>query len=130
MNMKVFRYPKQEQWADILQRPVADTIQIEQSVRTIINTVRSGGDHALRGFTERFDGVKIDEFTVSESEFIDAESRVPDDLKSAIQTAKSNIEIFHDSQRDDIKKIETTPGVVCWRKSVAIEQVGLYDTAG
>src|SRR5258706_7279121 len=128
--MKVFRYPKQKTGAELLRRPVADTIHIEQSVRAIIDAVRSGGDEALRRFTKTFDRVEIDKFAVSEIEFIDAERHVPDDLKSAIQTAKSNIERFHDAQRDEIEKIETTPGVICWRKSVAIEKVGLSVPAG
>ena len=52
------------------------------------------------------------------------------DLKKAILLAKNNIEKFHQQQFEKIKKIETSPGVVCWRKSVPIEKVGLYIPGG
>ncbi|HOZ80162.1 MAG TPA: histidinol dehydrogenase, partial [Ferruginibacter sp.] len=44
--------------------------------------------------------------------------------------AKDNITKFHEAQREEIKKIDTTPGVVCWRKSIAIQKVGLYIPGG
>jgi len=51
-------------------------------------------------------------------------------LKEAIQIAAGNIHKFHESQVSVIKKIETTHGVVCWQKSIAIEKVGLYVPGG
>ena len=55
---------------------------------------------------------------------------VDDKLKNAIQLAKENIEKFHRDQNEEVKIIETSPGVKCWRKSVAIEKVGLYIPGG
>jgi histidinol dehydrogenase len=55
---------------------------------------------------------------------------VSDELKTAIREAKTNIEIFHSSQRFQSQKIETTTGVVCWQKAVGIEKVGLYIPGG
>ena len=52
------------------------------------------------------------------------------DLKNAIALAKSNIEKFHRSQIYTERKVETTEGVQCWRKSVAIDKVGLYIPGG
>ena len=51
-------------------------------------------------------------------------------MKQAIQEAKLNIETFHASQKEAIKKIETMPGVICWRQAVGIEKVGLYIPGG
>lgn len=128
--MQIIRYPKKEEWAGILRRPVVDTTKIERSVRHILETVKTGGDEALRKLTREFDNVDIADLAVSEDEFAIAEQRVPDDLKAAIRIAKANIEKFHAAQREEVKKIETMPGVVCWRSSVAIERVGLYIPAG
>ncbi|TAE65393.1 MAG: histidinol dehydrogenase, partial [Bacteroidetes bacterium] len=50
--------------------------------------------------------------------------------KKAIEVAKKNIELFHKSQKSEIIKIETTEGVVCWRKSVPIQKVGFYIPGG
>lgn len=128
--MKILRYPKKEDWPEILRRPPIDTKQIEESVRQIIDDVKSDGDRALRDFTRRFDKVEIDELAVTESEIAAAVKRVTNDLKAAIGIAKANIEKFHKSQHETSKEIETTPGVFCWRRSVAIEKVGLYVPAG
>lgn len=130
MTMNVFRYPKKEAWPEILARPVFDTRQTETEVRRILDAVKNDGDAALRRFTWDFDGVEINELAVSEDEFAEAQNRLPEELKAAIQIAKSNIEKFHAAQREEISRIETTPGVLCWRKSVAIEKVGLYVPAG
>ena len=53
-----------------------------------------------------------------------------DELKEAILQAKKNIELFHSLQKEDVKNIETMPGISCWRQSRAIEKVGLYIPGG
>ena len=60
----------------------------------------------------------------------EAETLVSDELKSALQTAAANIRKFHEAQSHNLPKIETTPGVVCYQKAVAIEKVGLYVPGG
>jgi len=128
--MKIVRYPHKKEWQDVLARPVFDTARETEAVRKILDDVRESGDEALRGYSKLFDKVEIDQLAVSGAEFVGAEQRVPQELKNAIQTAKANIEKFHAAQREESRVIETTPGVYCWRKSVAIEKVGLYVPAG
>ncbi len=57
-------------------------------------------------------------------------SQLSDELKAAIRQAYHNIRLFHERQKQPIEKIETMPGVMCWRKSVGIEKVGLYIPGG
>ncbi|MCU0239735.1 MAG: histidinol dehydrogenase, partial [Pyrinomonadaceae bacterium] len=128
--MKIIRYPKKEDWAEILQRPTIETKDLTATVAAILNDVKLNGDNALRQYTKRFDSVELDEILVLENEFETAEKQISDKLKQAINHAKSNIQKFHLSQIEEIKQIETTEGVFCWRKSVAIEKVGLYIPAG
>ncbi len=128
--MKTIRYPKKETWVDILARPTLDTKFLERTVANILQDVRLHGDEALRHCARHFDKVALDVFSVSEEEFVEAEKRVSAELKNAIQTAKANIEKFHAAQTEKPEIIETTIGVFCWRKSVAIEKVGLYIPAG
>jgi histidinol dehydrogenase len=128
--MQIFRYPKNEDLRELLKRPSADAGGIDGTVRNIIADVKLRGDEALREYSVRFDGVTIEKFRASKDEIAEAETRVSDELKDAIKIAKANIEKFHAAQREEIKKIETMPGVTCWRKSVAIEKVGLYVPAG
>ncbi|MEP7074350.1 MAG: histidinol dehydrogenase [Acidobacteriota bacterium] len=128
--MQIMRYPTRDTWPEILHRPPVDLRSIAKAVREILNTVKSDGDDALRKYTAVFDGVNIDGLEVDPEEFAAAEQRVSADLKVAINVAAANIEKFHSAQLEDIKKIETTEGVSCWRRSVAIEKVGLYVPAG
>lgn len=128
--MKVYKYPKKEEWLNLLQRPSSDAEDLDSSVNEIIGRVRSGGDAAVRELTARFDGVDISDMLVTDDEIAAAQMSVPEELKKAVAIAKANIERFHSEQREVPAPIETMPGVICWRRSVAIEKVGLYIPAG
>lgn len=128
--MRVFVNPDKATWPDLLKRPTMDLEEIEQRVRPVMEMVKLEGDAALKQFTQEFDGVAIDDFQVSEAEFTEAETLVEADLKTAILTAKSNIESFHKAQKQDELVVETIPGVKCYRRSVGIEKVGLYIPGG
>ncbi len=128
--MKIYKHPKPETWKSLCQRPTIDSSTLEESVRTVLESVKKNGDNSLKEFSKKFDSVVPKSFSVSASEFNAAEKKVSKTLKEAIQLAKENIERFHNAQQEKEKRIETTPGVVCWRKSVAIEKVGLYIPGG
>jgi len=128
--MKTIRYPEKQMWKEILARPVFDTQKLEITVSAILEDVEKYGDSAVRRYTKQFDKVSFDDFLVSDEEFAEAEKSVSVELKDAIKIAKANIEKFHAAQAETPKIIETTKGVFCWRKSVAIEKVGLYVPAG
>ena len=59
-----------------------------------------------------------------------AESKLTEELKAAIRQAYTNICKFHETQYQPVEKVETMPGVTCWRRSVGIEKVGLYIPGG
>ena len=128
--MKIIRYPEREAWAELLKRPVLDTKFLERTVVNILNDVRENGDAALRHCARHFDKVELDHFQVTEDEFVEAELLVSPELKDAIAVAKANIEKFHGVPTEKAKVVETSEGVFCWKKSVAIEKVGLYVPAG
>lgn len=128
--MQTFINPSKEKWAEIIQRPQIDNASHHDIVSAILLDVKQNGDEAVKKYSFRFDDVAVDELKVSEKEIEDAVLSITDELKNAILLAKENIEKFHHSQNEEIKIIETSPGVVCWRKSVAIERVGLYIPGG
>jgi histidinol dehydrogenase len=128
--MELVKYPPQSEWKQLLQRPVFDSAQLETSVLKVLEAVKTNGDKAVQQYTVQFDGVALENFAVSEAEFLEAEKLCSDELKAAIQLAKKNIEVFHRAQQETPNKIETAPGVFCWRKSIAIESVGLYIPGG
>ncbi|WP_167608892.1 histidinol dehydrogenase [Maribellus sediminis] len=128
--MKTYINPPESSWPEILKRPMFDVSELYGKVQEILNEIRREGDQALRRFTAKFDGTELEVFQVSEAELAEAENVVDDSLKSAIKLAAKNIEAFHAAQKPEIKKLETTPGVTCWQKAVAIEKVGLYIPGG
>lgn len=128
--MMYFKYPDKENWAELVKRPVADFSHLEKPVKKILQKVKQKGDKAIRKFTKEFDGVKLKSLVVTTEEINDAATQLTNDLKAAILQAKNNIETFHSSQKEEIRKIETMPDVVCWRKSAGIEKIGLYIPGG
>ena len=130
MMIKVIKQPSKEDWQEIVKRPVFENSSLEKTVKKILDKVKDKGDKALRKYTKDLDGVKLKKLAVSEKEIKTAENLLSQELKDAIQQAKSNIEKFHRSQIEEIKVVETMPGINCWRKSVGIEKVGIYIPGG
>jgi histidinol dehydrogenase len=128
--MITVKYPKRDEWKELLKRPKLKDEEVYQSVREVLNDVKQNGDEAVRRYTEKFDHVLLENFKVTEQEFTEAEALVDPALKKSINVAKQNIEKFHAAQKCTRKVVETTPGVFCWQKSVPIESVGLYIPGG
>jgi histidinol dehydrogenase len=84
----------------------------------------------LRKFTAEFDKADIEKPEVSEQEKYFALNQVDTNVFDAIKLAAENITAFHKKQLQVTEKIETMPGIICWRKSVGIEKVGLYIPGG
>ena len=128
--MNIIKYPAPNQWKKILKRPEIKSEDLFNRVQEILNAVKEQGDQALFHFNEQFDKVSLKSLSVSEEELQNCSDKVPTELKEAIQTAYHNIHKFHSSQKTEEKKVETTKGVFCWRKSIPIEKVGLYIPGG
>ena len=128
--MKMYAFPDKALWEDLCFRCKIKQEDLTPKVQQIIRKVAERGDSALREYSRTFDKVLLKDIKVSEAEILTAQKTVPQEVQKAIQQAKETIEIFHKSQREPIQKIETAAGVTCWRKSVAIEKVGLYVPAG
>ncbi len=128
--MKVFDNPARSEWDTLLQRPVAEAAKLEATVSSILQQVKAKGDEAVKQFTLQFDKAVVDSLLVGEDEFKEAAGLLDEELKTAILTAKANIVAFHKQQLTEPEVVETMPGIKCWRKSVAIEKVGLYIPGG
>ena len=128
--IKVIKYPDKKDWQDIIKRPVFENASLEKTVKKILDKIKDKGDKAVRKYTKEFDGVKFKKFSVSEKEIKTAENLLSQELKDAIQQARSNIEKFHRSQIEEVKVVETMPGINCWRRSIGIEKVGIYIPGG
>ena len=122
--------PKQENWASLLERPTKTVDDIEATVKEIFTAVQNKGDKAVQQYTTQFDGIALDTILVSDEEVQNAIINVSDELKAAIQLAKSNIEKFHSAQKTNRVSVETAPGVECWQEKRPIQKIGLYIPGG
>ncbi|MEI9920071.1 MAG: histidinol dehydrogenase [Bacteroidota bacterium] len=128
--MRTFINPNIADWPSLCERPSLELEFLDSTVRNILNRVKTSGDDALKEFSLRYDKVQLDNIEVTKAEIEAASTMISNELKAAIETAASNIQKFHESQRREFHKVETTPGVTCWRKAVAIDRVGIYIPGG
>lgn len=103
---------------------------VQTSVRGICESVRTGGDAAIRQLSEQYDGVRLERFNVTEDERPAAMVHISSGLIDALTVAINNIRVFHEHQRNSDYRLNTMPGVSCWREMRPIERVGLYVPAG
>jgi histidinol dehydrogenase len=113
-----------------LSRPVIDTKSLEEKVAAILQEVRRDGDEAVTKYALLFDKAAPERTELSPGEIEAGAAEVGEELKAAIREAYENITAFHLHQRHEEQVVEVRPGVRCWRRSVAIEKVGLYIPGG
>jgi len=114
----------------LVQRNVDPANEVRAIVEAVIAEVRENGDKALFGYAAKFDKVELDKLYLDKDELIALAASVTDEQKAALETAYANIYKFHKAQLKAEDKIETTPGVTCWREIRPIERVGLYIPGG
>ena len=114
---------------DILKRTSGSTADYEEGVKKIIADVRSRGDEALKEYTIKFDGVKLDDLRVSPQEFDEAEGIIGSDYKAMLQRAAENIATFHRAQLRQGFEIKGD-GFILGQKVTPLESAGLYVPGG
>ena len=117
--------------AAALARPalLSDDTLIE-NVRTIMETVKQGGDSAVLDYTERFDGVRPNSLCIPIESLKTAWDSLDPADQAAMQLAKANIEAFHRAQLPQAIALEVMPGVSCRREPRALDSAGLYVPGG
>lgn len=126
--IKIYNNPND--WTALLERPTLDTKSLDDKVQQILERIQQEGDQAVKEYTQQFDGVALENFELTETERVASIAQLAPRLKEAIDIAYANIRQFHSSQQEAVAPVETTQGITCWRKSVAIERVGLYIPGG
>lgn len=127
--MTVYEFPDRGVWAQLCERPKADTESLNELVAQIFDEVKRNGDLAVAKYSELFDGSALTEFGVKPVTIENSSAILTDDLKDAMQLAKSNISKFQEPA-DEKVVIETMPGVKCWSEKRAIDRVGIYIPGG
>lgn len=128
--MKIISNPSPAKWRKLSERPLIKQQKLMSTVEKIFYDIHRKGDKAVLAYSRKFDFPNQESLLVS-SETIDKSADfVSERLKQSIELAKKNIETFHRSQIEDVVKVETAPGVVCWRESRPIERIGIYIPGG
>jgi len=128
--MEVYKYPEVSSWATLCERPKLNNDSLNDLVLQVFRDIQDQGDVEVKRLSEVYDKVELTDFRVSQTVINDAEKLLSSELKAAINLAKSNIEKFHNAQKEEVEVVETTKGVKCWRESRAIEKVGIYIPGG
>jgi len=130
--MKILYYSKnnREKIYKYLQRPALDLSKYRGQVLQTIKDVRKNGDKALRLYTERFDGVKLKSFRVSQKSLLKAYQKTSPLLLKSLRIAADNIKKFYKPNEPQNRTAETVPGVYCRRITKPLASVGLYIPAG
>lgn len=120
-----------EQRADCLRRPSSSRDpEVARTVAGILADIRENGDAALMKYTRKFDCPTLDGFEVSPREIDEAAARVSPEILVSLREATRRIRAFHEAQMPQSVKVETSPGIVCEKRFVPIERVGLYIPGG
>ena len=130
--MRIYNYSDLSK-ADIqklVQRNIDPADEIRGVVEDIISNVRKHGDQALYDYAAKFDKVALKSLSAGKEEIAELASSLLPEQKVALDTAYHNIRKFHETQLHTEAKVETMPGVVCWRELRPIEKVGLYIPGG
>ncbi len=130
--MKLYNYTDltKQKIEELCSRKAEDDNLVFSRVANIVNTVKLTGDSALLSYGEQFDKVKLSALFIGKDELVTLAQQIPLAVKNAIDVAYQNIYKFHEAQLKTENKIETMPGVNCWREARAIEKVGLYIPGG
>ncbi len=128
--LQIIKDPPKSQWKELLARPAYPSGGLDENVRKILADIKSGGDQAVNEYSLQFDKVNLHDWLVNTTDLDEAEWHLDEKLKKAIVQAKQNITVFHKNQMVSEPYIEIRPGIKCWRRTVAIEKVGLYIPGG
>lgn len=128
--MKKYLLSAVTDWPELIKRPVIVPEQLDALVETIFEAIRKDGDRGIQKYNLLFDQNDLSVKKIPSDELLNAVDQLPEALKEAIQLAAENIRCFHAAQAETPTRTETTKGVVCWRESRAIENIGLYIPGG
>ncbi len=103
---------------------------VGEIVADIIADVRKNGDAALRAYSEKFDGAKLDSLEVSAQEIDAAFAALEPEFVAIIEEAAENIREFHRHQVRTGFAITPRDGVVLGQRVIPLERVGLYVPGG
>jgi len=120
---------------------VSDNISLKRSVdngteeqriivKKIIEAVRQDGNKAIAALTEKFDGISLTDFAVTEEEKQSAYEEINEEILAIIRKAAENIRSFHEKQLHPSWMATSENGTILGQKVTPLDSVGLYVPGG
>jgi histidinol dehydrogenase len=130
--MKTYNYSdlSEDDIKKLVQRNADPSNEVRDVVEQVIHKVATNGDEALVNYAQQFDKVDLNKLFLDREDLKAIARGVSDEQVTALELAYHNIYKFHLSQLKAEDKVETMPGVTCWRELRPIEKVGLYIPGG
>ena len=127
--MEILKYSEID-LVETIKRSEQDVNNVLDTVSEILNNVKKNGDVALKSYTEKFDGVLIDDLKVTDDEIKEAYDSLDETLLIALKQAAANIEKFHKKQIPKDWEMEVNPGIKAGQIVRAINSAGCYIPGG
>ena len=127
--MEILKYSEID-LVETIKRSEQDVNNVLDTVSEILNNVKKNGDAALKSYTEKFDGVLIDDLKVTDDEIKEAYDSLDETLLIALKQAAANIEKFHKKQIPKDWEMEVNPGIKAGQIVRAINSAGCYIPGG
>ena len=107
-------------------KPVIETVQ------QVIDNIRDNGDKALLGYTEKFDGVKLEasQIRVTDEEIAAAKASIDPELMGVMERAAANIRAFHEKQKEEGFMTDVYSGAKVGVRVRPISIAGVYVPGG
>ena len=102
---------------------------VRDAARRIVDDVRERGDAALLAYTKRFDGVRLQEIRVPQSEIDKARESVSPELEESFGVAIENVRAFHEQEMDHSWE-RSRAGATTGQRVRPIRRAGLYIPGG
>jgi histidinol dehydrogenase len=112
-----------------LPRPHDEQERSSDAVAEIIADVKARGDSALRGLTERFDHVVLDDLRVPAAEIVAAQESISPELRAALQVAHDRILAYHAHEAPPVDDFESG-GITVSHLTRPVGRAGCYAPGG
>ncbi|WP_453993863.1 histidinol dehydrogenase [Bacillus nitroreducens] len=106
------------------------TDEQRKAVLEILAEVQREGDNALRSYTEKFDGVLLDELKVNDTDIEEAYQKLDENLVPIIKEAAENIRDYHSRQVKQSWMTMKENGTILGQKITPLDAVGVYVPGG
>ena len=107
-----------------------ENLDVDDTVRQILEDVKENGDKALKAYSEKFDKITLDNFEVGKELVDQAFEEIDAEVLKALKNAKANIESYHKQQLEKGFEDQPTEGVVRGQLIRPIKRIGVYVPGG